>query len=87
LAVPAKINWKPELELKFQLGCGIVPPRSYPNYAEWAPMRFSPELQRDPTCRSRCALGKDTTSRGLTPVILEAAYALTMIKSILVWAE
>jgi len=50
-----------------------------------AAVRFSPELQRDPTCRSWCGLGKVKTSRGLTAAILEAAYGLTMMKLVQVW--
>jgi len=60
-------------------------PLSCPNYAESAPVRFSPELQRDPTCTSSCGLGKAKTSRGLTAAILEAAYGLLMMKLIQVW--
>jgi len=60
------------------------PPMSCPNYAESAPVRFSPELQLDLTCRSWCGLGKVKTSRGLTAAILEAAYGfLTLFSSVL----
>jgi len=53
------------LELKFQLRCGIGLPWSCPNYVESAPVRFLHKLQRDPTCRSCCGLGKVKNSRGV----------------------
>jgi len=67
------------------IGMRRPPPMSCPNYAESAPVRFSPELLRDLTCRSSCGLGKVKTSRGLTAAILEAAYGMPMMKLIQVW--